>query len=388
MTSSENANEDVNDDLRSTTTDATSNTTTSSTTASSTTTSTDDAPSNARKPVTIRDVARLVGVSPSTVSRAFARPGRVSAETAKRIREAADRLGYRVKAVTSLNMTDSEHLNGLIAITVADLGNPIFADYVKSAQHECLRKGFGLLVIDFEETNLIERKALNLAMNHVDGLILTSSRSSDATVRKLAEIKPLIALNRPIRGVQSIIPDARQGLAEAVEHLIQLGHDEITYLSGPEASWQDGRRWRTLSELCSQHGIRLRRVASEAPSYSGGYRYSEEFMRNPTTAVIAYNDILAIGFIKALQARGIRIPEEISVIGVDDTPVSSLVTPALSTVRLPRKEPAELAVDDIIAQLRHTRPEASATSTKFLRSTFIPRSSTGPASNDIHTFTL
>lgn len=381
MTSSENANGDVNDE---TTPMPTTMPTGTTTPGSSPNTSSP----NVRKAVTIRDVARLVGVSPSTVSRAFARPGRVSAETARRIRDAADKLGYRVKTVTSLNMTDSEHLNGLIAITVADLGNPIFADYVKSAQHECLRKGFGLLVIDFEETNLIERKALNLAMGHVDGLILTSSRSSDATVRKLAEIKPLIALNRPIRGVQSIIPDARQGLSEAIEHLMQLGHDEVTYLSGPEASWQDGRRWRTLSELCARSGIRLRRVASEAPSYSGGYRYSDEFMRNPTTAVIAYNDILAIGFIKALQARGIRIPEEISVIGIDDTPVSSLVTPALSTVRLPRKEPAELAVDDIISQLRHTRPETNATSTRFLKSTFIPRSSTGPASNDIHTFTL
>ncbi|NEG96354.1 LacI family DNA-binding transcriptional regulator [Bifidobacterium sp. SMB2] len=338
--------------------------------------------------VTIRDVAKAVGVSPSTVSRAFARPGRVSAETSQRIREAADRLGYRVKTVTSLNMTDSHHLSGLIAITVADLGNPIFADYVKSAQHECLRKGFGLLVIDFEETNLIERKALNLAMNHVDGLILSSSRSSDATIRKMAEIKPLIALNRPIRGVQSIIPDTMQGLEEALDHLIRLGHSEVTYLSGPEASWQDGRRWRTLSELCKKKQVRLRRIGAESPSYSGGYRYSEEFMRNPTTAVICYNDIVAIGFIKALQAKGIRIPEEVSVVGIDDTPVSSLVTPALSTIRLPRKEPAQLAVDEIVNQLRHARNGNGTPSTTFLKSTFIPRSSTAPASNDVHMFKM
>lgn len=341
-----------------------------------------------RKIATIRDVAKAVGVSPSTVSRAFARPGRVSAETARRIRDAADRLGYRAKAITSLNMNDSDQLNGLLAITVADLGNPIFADYVKSAQHQCLRKGFGLLIIDFEETHLIERKALKLAMHHVDGLILASSRSSDATIRKLAEIKPLIVLNRPIRGVHSIVPDAQQGVAEAVEYLMQLGHSELTYLSGPEASWQDGRRWRVLSQCCSKAGMRLRRISSNAPSYSGGYRYSDEFMRNPTTAVIAYNDIVAIGFIKALQAKGMRVPEEVSVVGIDDTPISSLVDPALSTVRLPRKEPAEQAVDEIIAQLRHAQAESAMPTTKFLRSTFIPRASTGPASSDIHLLRL
>ncbi|MBT1166043.1 LacI family DNA-binding transcriptional regulator [Bifidobacterium simiarum] len=333
--------------------------------------------------VTIRDVAREVGVSPSTVSRAFARPGRVSAETARRIREAADRLGYRAKAVTSLNMHDTEKVNGMLAITVADLGNPIFADYVKSAQHQCLRKGFGLLVIDFEETSIIERKALNLAMGHVDGLILSSSRSSDATIRKLAEITPLIALNRPIRGVQSIIPDARVGLEKAVEHLATLGHEEITYLSGPEASWQDGRRWRTMIDICERLHLRLRRINANAPSYIGGYKYADEFLRTPTTAVIAYNDIVAIGFMKAMQARGIKVPEEISVVGIDDTPVSSLVTPSLSTVKLPRKEPAELAVDEIIAQVRHQKTDVNR-GPLFLKSTFIPRCSTAQANPAIH----
>ncbi|PLS32001.1 LacI family transcriptional regulator [Bifidobacterium margollesii] len=333
--------------------------------------------------VTIRDVAREVGVSPSTVSRAFARPGRVSAQTAQRIREVADRLGYRAKAVTSLSMRDRDHVNSMIAITVADLGNPIFADYVKSAQHQCLRKGFGLLVIDFEETSIIERKALNLTMGHVDGLILSSSRSSDATIRKLAEITPLIALNRPIRGVQSIIPDARVGLEQAVNYLADLGHEEITYLSGPEASWQDGRRWRTMIEICEQRGIRLRRINANAPSYIGGYKYADEFLRTPTTAVVAYNDIVAIGFMKAMQARGIRVPEDISLVGIDDTPVSSLVTPSLSTVKLPRKEPAELAVDEIIAQVRHQKTDTSR-SPLFLKSTFIPRSSTGRANPAIH----
>ena len=328
--------------------------------------------------VTIRDVAKAVGVSPSTVSRAFARPGRVSADTARRIREAADRLGYRVRTVDTVNMTDSNQLNGLLAITVADLGNPIFADYVKAAQRECMRKGFGLLVIDFEETGVIERKAVDLALKHVDGIIFTSSRSSDASIRKIAEIKPVVALNRPIRGVQSIIPDISAGMMQAVAHLKSLRHGEITYLPGPEASWQEGRRWRVVSELCEQENIRLHRLPLNDPSYTGGSHYCEQFLNNPNGAVIAYNDIIAIGFMKALQARHIRVPQDVSVIGVDDTPVSSLVTPALSTIRLPRREPAELAVDDIIARVRRTKQQDAQP--RFLKSTFIARSSTAPCS--------
>ena len=342
----------------------------------------------AGRTVTIRDVAREVGVSPSTVSRAFARPGRVNAETAKRIHEAADKLGYRVKDVTAVNATNTNRLNGMLVITVADLGNPVFADYVKSAQHQCLKKGFGLLVIDFEENHLIERNALNLAIPHVDGLILSSTRLSDAAIRKLAEIKPLVTINRPIRGVRAIVPDAQQGIREALEHLRRIGHSEITYLSGPEASWQDGRRWRVMSQQCPELGIKLRRIAYKAASYRGGYRYIDEFLHSPTTAVIAYNDIMAIGFIKALQARGFSVPQDVSVIGIDDTPISSLTSPLLSTIHLPRKRPAEQAVDDIIAQLRHAKLDRDPHAMRFLQSSFVIRSSTAPPSEKLHSLRM
>lgn len=337
----------------------------------------DTTPSNR---VTIRDVAKAVGVSPSTVSRAFARPGRVSAETSRKIREAADRLGYRSTQIETVEMTGGNTLNGLIAITVADLSNPIFADYVKSAQHAALRKGFGLLVIDFEETSIIERKALQLTMHHIDGLILTSSRSSDTTIRKLAELKPIVALNRPIRGVRSIVPDAQTGLDQALETLSSLGHTSFTYLSGPETSWQEGRRWRILSELSVRYHMKIHRITSSAPNYVGGFQYCEEFLKNPTTAAIAYNDMIAIGFMKALQAKGVRVPEDISIIGIDDTPMSAMISPPLSTVRIPRREPAELAVDEIIGLARHTKILESTTVPTFLPSQFVKRASVGQAS--------
>lgn len=330
--------------------------------------------------VTIKDVAKAAGVATSTVSRAFARPGRVSAQTAQRIRRIADEIGYRSSAVTAFDYSD--RLNGLISIVVADLSNPVFADYTRSVQHECLINGLGLLVIDSEENSVIERNAIRLARNHIDGIILASSRLSDTDIRKLAETKPLIAMNRSIRGIQSVVADATVGLNEAVQHLVNFGHHSITYLSGPESSWQDGVRYRTLFAICATQHITLRRIPSRAPTFSGGYRCHAAFMTNPTTAVIAYNDIMAIGFIAALHARGIAVPDQVSVIGIDDVQFSSLVTPALSTVRLPRKELGASAVNEVAALLHHTK-RGDSLQPVVLESTFVPRSSSGVASQQL-----
>ena len=326
--------------------------------------------------VTIRDVARVAGVAPSTVSRAFARPGRVSVNTARRIQQVADSLGYRTTSISTFN--PSNDFNGLIAFVVADLSNPVFAEYTRSAQHECLEHNLGLLVIDSEENMLIERDAIRLASRHIDGIILASSRLSDAGIRKLAEMKPVIAMNRSIRGVQSVIADTTQGLTSAVERLIELGHHSITYLGGPDSSWQEGVRWRTISSLCSTHGLRLRRVASSAPTFSGGYRCRVGFLKNPTTAVIAYNDIMAIGFIAALHAQGIAVPQQVSVVGIDDVQFSSLVSPALSTVRIPRKQLGASAVDEMYAVLNHSK-RSDNLQPVILGSSFVVRASTGHA---------
>lgn len=327
--------------------------------------------------VTIRDVAREVGVSPSTVSRAFARPGRVSAATARRIREVSDRLGYRVDPISSYDPTGG--MTGQIAIVVSDLANPIFADYVKAAQHRCLDLGYGLLVIDSEETGAIEKNAVELARPHVDGIILGSSRRSDSAIRKLAETKPVIALNRSIRGVKSIIGNVQTGLEAAVNHLVGLGHTEITYISGPQTSWQEGTRWRVMTALCSVHGLRLKRIPSDSPSFSGGYRCAEAFLKNQTSAVLAFNDMIAIGFIAALRAQHISVPGQVSVIGIDDIPVSSLVTPALTSVRMPRRETASLAVDEMVGRLRRIKVHEGMKPI-VVDSTFVVRASTAPLS--------
>lgn len=328
--------------------------------------------------VTIRDVAEAAGVAPSTVSRAFARPGRVSAETTAHIREVAERLGYRAGTITAQTATANGEPNGLLAIVVADLRNPVYADYTRSAQHQCLRNGYGLMVIDSEETDKLEKAALQSASRHIDGIILASSRLSDAGIRKLAEIKPLVAINRSIQGIQSVIADPTTGMEQAITRLAQLGHESLSYLAGPESSWQDGVRWRTLTAICGRHGVRVRRIGASEPTFHGGFLCGEAFVQNPTSAVLAYNDIMAIGFTTSLQARRIAVPGDVSVVGIDDIQLGALVTPTLSTVHLARYRAGETAVEEVLAAVRHTNDPRNRRPIMF-DSHFVERDSIGIA---------
>ncbi len=328
--------------------------------------------------VTIKDVATAAGVSPSTVSRAFARPGRVNAQTARRIRAVADQLGYRTQNVRPV---DTEEVRtGQIAFVVSDLGNPIFSNYVKSAQHESLRRGYCMLVIDSEESRAVERRSVEFVRSHVDGIVLGSSRMTDVAIRKLGETIPLITINRPIRGVRSVIADVRPGLQQAIDHLLALGHHRITYVSGPDNSWQEGTRWQSMLSLSRAKSFTLHRVHTSSPTYSGGYDVVRDVLATSCTAVVAYNDLIATGVIAALTEKGISVPEQVSVVGIDDIPLSSLLAPKLSTIHMPSAEVSARAVSELVSGL-HRVVGSSGYKPVFIDSEFASRQSVAEAAS-------
>ncbi len=287
---------------------------------------------SARHPVTIYDVARVADVAPSTVSRAFSRPGRVNSETAARIRRVADELGYRTSPLARAQQTSRTRL---LALVVSDVANPFYAEVIHGAQAAATAAGYTLLLIDAQESERHERATLERTLSSVDGVLLAGTRLSDSAIRMLSKQKPLIVLNRTIVDVPSVVPDNGRGIRLAVEHLAELGHRSITYLSGPEASWADGMRWRSLLEAATAASLRARRLGPFSPDVAGGVRAAEEFGARYPTAVIAYNDQLAIGLIRGLTARGIRVPRDVSVVGFDNIPVADLITPGLTTVAAP-----------------------------------------------------
>lgn len=279
--------------------------------------------------VTVREVADRAGVSPSTVSRAFARPDRVSAATTKRIFAAADALGYYTEPVDTV---PSRTLRGMVAIIVPDIANQFFSDIIRSVQHECNKAGFALIVAESEESATRERAAFNKIAAYVDGVILTSSRMPEAMIRKCAQTRPIVVVNRTVRGVPSVAVDITTGIRQAVDLLVSMGFDRVTYLDGPSSSWSVGVRWNHTSQEFRKRGVTVRRIWPGSPTFVGGYAMVGQYLKDPTGAVIAHNDLMALGFMAAMRRQGHRCPEDYVIIGFDNDTMAQVSEPSLSSV--------------------------------------------------------
>ncbi len=323
---------------------------------------------------TIYDVARVAGVSPSTVSRAFSRPGRVSAQTAERIRQVAEELGYRSREVTRAAAKTTTKVLGL---AVADITNPFNFRVIRGCQAAAAEAGFVVTLNDAQESEALEREMLRRSLPLLDGLIIASSRLSDTELRTLAKSLPVVILNRRVSGLHCIVPDMAHGVRKAAEHLMALGHRNITYLAGPEASWADGMRWRAVRESARELGFTEHRVGPFAPTLQGGRGAAEVIAARRLKAVVCFNDLMAIGLMQGLAERGIKVPEQVSVVGFDNIFASALVTPGLTTVAAPLTMLGDSAVRYITATLTgHKSPE---TGPVLVPVRLIVRQSTGPA---------
>ena len=301
---------------------------------------------------TIYDVARAAGVAPSTVSRAFSRPGRVNAQTAARIRQVANDLGYRTNPLARGLSTARTQM---IALMVPDITNPFYFEIIRGAESAAAEAGYTLVLSDTQESRRLEQVALERAAPAVEGLVLLSTRMSDAEIRQYAGQKPLLVLNRAVSDVPSVITDNAQGTRRAAEHLGRLGHATITYVAGPEASWADASRWLALREASIELELKVHRIGPFIPTIEGGLYAAQEFVASPTSAAICYNDILAVGFLRGLAAEGLRVPDDVSVIGFDNTLIADLVEPGLTTVAAPLRTMGTTGVQNLLAHINGAR---------------------------------
>lgn len=292
-------------------------------------------------PATIYDVARATGVSPSTVSRALNKPGRLSASTERRIREAAAELGYRINPMARALPTGK---TGTLALLVSDLTNPVYFDLVRGAERIARENGQTMIFADSQESSELERETAERLQVAVDGLLLVASRLDDGQIQELASVKPLVAVNRLVPGVSGVVPDVRPGITEAVELLYERGHRRIAYLAGPEASWMNGMRWLTAFDLAADMDISIVEIQSSAPTREGGVDAFPLIKASGVTAVLAYNDLVALGLLRACRERGVDVPGDLSIVGFDDIFGADLPTPALTTVRSPMSDMGMRAV--------------------------------------------
>ncbi|HET8595727.1 MAG TPA: LacI family DNA-binding transcriptional regulator [Intrasporangium sp.] len=327
-----------------------------------------------RRP-TIYDVADAAGVAASTVSRAFARPGRVNAETAARIFEVARELGYRTSALPGLTRARTRAL----ALVVTDITNPFYAEIIRGAHEAAGELGYTILLSHTQEDAQLEREWTERELSGVEGVLLTSSRMSDSAIRMMAKQKPVIVLNRALPEVPSLLVDHARGMQRALEHLGELGHQSLLYVAGPETSWSDGARWRALRDAAQEHGVRARRIGPGAPptlrsGQAVAEQVAEQARRHEATAVVAYNDVLAIGLMHGLRAIGLRVPEDLSVVGFDNTLLAQIVQPQLTTVAAPLHALGTTGVRNLVAMIRGAVPSREP---RVLPVRLVVRGSTG-----------
>jgi DNA-binding LacI/PurR family transcriptional regulator len=320
--------------------------------------------------VSIRAVAARAGVSPATVSRVFTQPDAVALETRRRVLAVADELHYTPHPVARSLARGS---TGNLGIVVPDIANSFSAVVTKAVQQEAARDGYALFVSGSDELARDEEQWARAMAPQVDGLMLVSPLMSDDALRALGPT-PLVLSNRLLDGLPSVVTDATEAVGHAVEHLAALGHREIVYLAGPEG-FANTMRVRGYDGACRRLGLRPRRLGPFNARFSDGVRAADLVLATPATAVVAYTDEVAVGVLNRLVDRGLRVPDDLSVVGVDDTSLAEMVTPRLTTVRLPAAESGRAAVRmllDVIAG----RPGPDGP--LLLQAELIVRSSTGP----------
>lgn len=299
--------------------------------------------------VTIKDVAREVGVHPSTVSRALdpARRERLGEPVVQRVLEAAERLGYRPDvAAASLRSGRSK----LIGIVVPDIANPVFSPIISGLERALSARGYALIVADQRPDRTGGNDLVQMLIaRRVDGLVLANvALKDDAVERCLKAQIPVVLVNRSEgeKRVPSVVSDDMAGMTLAVEHLIGSGHRRIVHVAGPQSLSTGLLRRRGFVAAMRAAGFDPDvDDIEEATAFTreAGLPAARDLLaRCPdATAVVAANDLLALGVYEALREQGRRCPEDVSVIGHNDMPLVDLVNPPLSTVRISHHEMGE-----------------------------------------------
>ncbi|KHL16424.1 UNVERIFIED_CONTAM: LacI family transcriptional regulator [Mumia flava] len=328
------------------------------------------------KPPTIYDVAARAGVAASTVSRALHVPGRISEATRAKVLAAADELGYA--PAPSARRPRARHAT--VAMVLSDITNPRFFETIRGAEQRARAASTTLVLVNAEESAQVEHEQIDALARTVDGFVLAASRLTDDRLRAVAALRPTVLLDRQLPGLDSVTLDTRSGCRRILEHLAALGHASFTYCAGPVGSWMGAKRWAALREGAETYGLLARRVGPYTPTVASGRDAADTALESPTTAIVAHNDLLAIGVMQRLAARGVRVPADVSVIGFDDVFAAALVGPSLTTLGGPGAEAGRLAVDLLLDRLGGAPGRGGdAGQVRVLPTQLVQRQSTGAA---------
>jgi LacI family transcriptional regulator len=314
---------------------------------------------------TLKDIAREIGVHPSTVSRALdpATRATLTADVIERVRSAADRLGYRPNRLaaslrTSRSMT--------VGVMIPDITNMIFPPILRGIESVLEPEGYAALVVSTDNLPEREERLVEVLRERgVDGIIHAAAQRNDPLIPQIArEGTPVVTVNRRIEGggIPAVVNDEEGGIRMLVGHLHALGHRRIAHVAGPSFLSTGQARLAALRAALAQLSMTETAVA-EADRFleTEGKRCARLLLdRGPLfTALVCANDRLALGAIEAVREAGLRCPEDLSVTGFNDMPLLDRIPPALTTIRIQPFATGRTAARTLLALMRSQGAEVA-----------------------------
>jgi DNA-binding LacI/PurR family transcriptional regulator len=324
---------------------------------------------------TMEDVAARAGVSRALVSLVMRGSPKVSEARRAAVLRAAAELGYAPHAMARSLASRTSHVLGVM---VSDLHNPFWAEVVEALDEHARAGGFELVLNTGGRRPSRERQALaGLLSFRPAGVALLGTVLPTAAITAAADQTPLVLVSRSSRSseVDTVNDDGKTGSTLAVEHLVSLGHREIAHIDGGGGAQAAPRR-TGYREAMRDHDLRPRVVRGEFTE-AGGERAVHTLLAegDPPTAIVAANDLTAVGALSALSSAGLRVPADVSVVGYDNTWLAALRHVALTTIDQPRAEMGRLAAEALV---RRVRGERTTPVRHLLRPRLVVRETTAP----------
>jgi LacI family transcriptional regulator len=310
------------------------------------------------KRTTLDDIAQAAGVSKQTVSRALNNKGEIDPETKERILKLAADLRYRPNHLARAFHTQQTRLIGFL---VPDIANPFFAEVARGLQDAAIALDYHVIICNTDENPQTEIAMMeHLASQGIDGMITSTTRAPITQILQFADsFKPIVVINRRIEhpNICAVMSKNRDGARFAVEKFMQEKRTAPGMLAPSNLIGKESARARGFIETLAEHNhpIEPSRLSRGQPTLNGGYQAAKNlFAVHPETdAIFTYNDLMALGAIRACHEAKRRIPQDISIIGFDDIQLASVSFPALSTIRIDKHAMGQKAFEQVLEAIQH-----------------------------------
>jgi LacI family transcriptional regulator len=309
-----------------------------------------------KKRVTIKDVAAQAGVSYQTVSRVINNKGEISPGTKQRVLEVIQALNYRPSRVARGLVTQRTNTVGLI---ISDITNPFFPEFARGVQDMARAKDYNVFLCNTDESPTEDIYALHsLTTQAVDGIILFAYHLSDDELKDFADnYRPIVLINRIFDhpNVSRIMVDNHHGAKLAVDHLVEQGHTAIGMLVGRDWMSDTVRRVNGFRDALTTHAVPVTEhlIVTGSPTLTSGYESARRLLteNSQVSAIFAYNDLMALGAVRACKDLGRQVPADCAIVGFDDIQLAGMVTPSLTSVHVDKYALGRQAMTRLLAMI-------------------------------------